>query len=107
MTRNQKLVSTVLETFGRNRKIVSGTFALAMLLPIGALAMDSTPKQTANQIDHLLPLPPIRHLESMRWLEWKPSAPVFKIDTLLMPDSAQPGVFRLPSSYERGLPRIS
>ena len=107
MTRNQKLVSTVVETFGRNRKIVSGTFALAMLLPIGALAMDSTPKQTANQIGHLLPLPPIRHLESMRWLEWKPSAPVFKIDTLLMPDSAQPGVFRLPSSYERGLPRIS
>ena len=104
MTRNKKLVSTVVKTFGRNRKIVSGIFALAMLLPIGALAMDSTPKQTANQIGHLLPLPPIRHLESMRWLEWKPSAPVFKIDTLLMPDSAQPGVFRLPRATNAAYP---
>ena len=33
--------------------------------------------------------------------------PAGTVDTLLMPDSAQPGVFRLPSSYERGLPRIS
>jgi hypothetical protein len=107
MTRNQKLVSTVVETFGRNRRVVASTFALAMLLPIGALAMDSTPKEAANRSGHLLPLAPIRHLDSMRWLDWKPSVPEFKIDTLLMPESAQPGVFRLPADYERNQPRVS
>ena len=106
MTRNQKLVSTVVETFGRNRRVVVGTFAVALLLPIGALAMDSTPKETANRTGYRLQLPPIRYLDSML-SDWKPSAPVFKIDTLLMPESAQPGVFRRPADYERNLPRIS
>ena len=48
-----------------------------------------------------------RYLDSMRWMDWKPSAPVFKVDTLLLPDSTQPGVFRLPWDYQRGLPRVS
>jgi hypothetical protein len=78
-----------------------------MLLPAGAFAMDSTPKVTPDRASYLLPLPPIRYLDSMRWMDWKPSVPVFKVDTLLLPDSTQPGVFRLPSDYQRDLPRVS
>jgi hypothetical protein len=97
------------ETFGRRtRKIVAGAFALAtMLLPFGAWGMDGSPKLTMDTAGNLLPLPPIPYLDSMRWMNWKPSAPIFKVDTLLLPDSAQPGFFRIPTEYDRGFPRVS
>ena len=107
MTRNHKLVSAAVEICGRCRRIAAGTFALAMLLPAGAVAMDSTPKVTSDRAGHVLQLPPIRYLDSMRWMDWKSSAPVFKVDTLLLPDGTQPGVFRLPSDYEPYLPRVT
>jgi hypothetical protein len=87
--------------------MVAGAFVVAMLLSTGALGMDSTPRETFDRTAHALPLPPIRHLDSMRWMDWKPSAPVFKVDILLLQDSTTPVVFRLPSDYERNLPRIS
>lgn len=40
-------------------------------------------------------------------MNWEPDAPVFKIDTLLLPDRLAPGTFRLPSDYEGSLPSIS
>lgn len=108
MISNQKLVLPVVETFARSRKMAAaGTLALAMVLPIGALAMDSTPKATSDRADYVPPLPPIRYLDAMRWMDWKPSVPVFKVDTLLLPDSTQPGVFRLPSDYAPDLSRVS
>ena len=107
MTRNHKFVSAAVETSGRCRRVVAGSFALAMLLPAGAFAMDSTPKETPDRAGYVLPVPPISHLDSMRWMDWKPRAPVFKVDTLLLPDSTQRGVFRFPSDYEPGLPRVS
>jgi hypothetical protein len=106
MTRNQKFVSPAAETRGRCGRVVAGSFALAMLLPASAFAVDS-PRMTTDGADYGLPLPPIRYLDSMRWMDWKPSAPAFKVDTLLLPDNTQPGVFRLPSDYERNLPRVS
>src|ERR1041385_5345541 len=107
MTRNQKLLSAVLETLCRGRKSVAGIFTLAMLLPTGAVALDSTPTETSDRTGYVLPLPPIRHVDSMRWMEWKPNNPALKVDTLLLRDSTQPGAFRLPPDYERDLPRIS
>ena len=107
MTRNHKLVSAAVETWGRCRRVLAGACALAMLLPAGAFAIDSTPKATPDRAGYVLPFPPVRYLDTMRWMDWKPGAPVFKVDTLLLPDSTQPGVFRLPSDYERGLPRVS
>jgi hypothetical protein len=77
-----------------------------MLLPFGAWGMDGSPKLTMDTAGNLLPLPPIPYLDSMRWMNWKPSAPIFKVDTLLLPDSAQPGFFRIPE-YDRGFPRVS
>jgi hypothetical protein len=32
---------------------------------------------------------------------------VFKVDTLLLPDGSQPGIFRLPSDYAPDLPGVS
>ena len=107
MTRNHKLVSAAVETWGRCVRVVAGSFALAMLLPAGAFAMDSTPKVTPDRAGYVLPLPPIRYLDTMRWMDWKPGTPALKVDTLLLPDTTQPGVFRLPSDYERDLPRVS
>jgi len=78
-----------------------------MLLPVGAFAIDSTPRETFDRSGHTLPLPPIRYLDTMRWMDWNPSVPVFKVDTLLLPDRTQPGVFRLPSDYAADLPRVS
>jgi hypothetical protein len=69
--------------------------------------MDSAPRQTVDRGGNLLPLPPIPYLESMHWMSWKPSAPIFKTDTLLLPDGAQPGFFRFPSPYDGGLPKVS
>ena len=90
----------------RIRRIVAGAIALAtMLTPLGAWGMDSTPKLALDRSGNLLPLPPIPYLESMRWM--KPSGPVFKTDTLLFPDGPQPGLFQIPSGYERGQPRVS
>jgi len=107
MTANEKLVSAFTETLRRGWAIVAGTFAFAMLLPTGAFAMDSKHQATLDAASYVLPLPSIRYLGSMRWMDWKPSAPALKVDTLLLPDSTQPGVFRLPSDYERDLPRAS
>jgi hypothetical protein len=68
------------ETLGRRaRSIVAGAFAFAtMLLPLGASGMDSTPGPAFDRPGNVLPLPPIPYLESMRWMNWKPEAPVFK-----------------------------
>jgi hypothetical protein len=109
MIRSRILGSARAETFGRRtRKIVAGAFALAtMLLPFGAWGMDGSPKLTMRTVGNLLPLPPIPYLDSMRWMNWKPSAPIFKVDTLLLPDNAQPGLFRIPTEYDQGLPSVS
>src|ERR1051325_4192547 len=106
MTSNDKLVSTRTRSFFH--RVVAGSFALAMLLPSpDAFAMDSTPKVTPDRAGYVLPLPPISYLDSMRWMDWKSSSPVFKIDTLLLPDNTQPGVLRLPADYEPDLSRVS
>jgi hypothetical protein len=89
------------------RRILAGAFALAaMLLPLGAWGMESTPRMAFERTGNLLRLPPIPYLESMRWMSWKPAAPIFKTDILLVPDSAEPGLL-LPSEAERTLPRVS
>jgi hypothetical protein len=107
MTRNTTLVSARAER-SHTQRIVGGAFALAaMLLPHGAFGMDSAPRQTVDRAGTLLPLPPIPYLDSMRWMDWKPSAPIFKIDTLLMPNGARPDFFRIPSPYDTGFPRVS
>jgi hypothetical protein len=109
MTTHQTIGSACAETSKRRtRRLAAGGLALtAMLLPLGAWGMDTSPKLHFDKAGNLLPLPPIPYLDSMRWMDWKPSAPLFKTDTLLLPDSAQPGFFRIPWDYERALPRMT
>jgi hypothetical protein len=107
MDSNRKPVSAVTGTSCRQRQIVAGALALATLLPVGAFAMDGTTKVTPDRAGDVLPLPPIHYLDSMLWMDSKSSAPAFKADTLLLPDSAKPGVFRLPSGYEPDLSHVS
>jgi hypothetical protein len=107
MTENRKPVAAGSEMFCRGRWMAAGMLALALLLPSAAFAMDSTPRHSFDQAGQALQLPPVRYLESMRWMDWKPAAPVFKVDTLLLPDLMQPDIFRLPSGYDRDLARVS
>jgi hypothetical protein len=102
-------VRATLGTSGRRaRGLVAGAFALAtMLAPLGAWGMDSPSRLALDRAGNLLPLPPVPHLESMRWMSWKPDAPVFKTDILLLPDKVQPGHLQLPTEHERSLPRVS
>ena len=110
MTALQTIVSARAEKSGsRTRRIIAGAFALlaATMLPFGAFGMDSPSKLDTDRAGNLLPLPPIPYLESMQWMSWKPSPPLFMIDTLLAPGIEPAGRFQLPSEYERTLPRIS
>jgi hypothetical protein len=106
MIRTRTLDSARAETFGRRiRKIIVAL--TTMLLPFGAWGMDGSPKLSIDGAGKLLPLPPIPYLDSMRWMDWKPSAPIFKADSLLLPDSARPDFFRMPAEYERTFSRVS
>jgi hypothetical protein len=107
MSKNHPPVSAMSEIWRSVRGIAASALALALLLPSGAAAMDSTPRQTFDQARYALPLPPVRFLDSMRWMDWKPAAPVFKIDTLLLPGQIKPGIFELPSDGDRYLPHVS
>jgi len=106
MSNNRKPVCAVSEMSRCGWRTAAATLALTVLLPAAAFAMDSTPRQTFDQAGYAFSLPPIRHLDSMRWMDWKPSAPVFKVDTLLPPDWLGPGTFQLPFDHERKLPSI-
>ena len=107
MTRTTPLVSARAETSRHARRIFAASFALAaMILPAGGFGMDSTPRQTVDQAGNLLPLPPIPYLDSMRWMSWTPNGPIFKIDTLLVPDGDHPCFFRIPAASDRALPKV-
>ena len=62
-----------------------------------------------NRSGNVLPLPPVPYLESMQWMKWKPSPPLFKIDTLLAPGIGPRDSFvPLQEEYQRaGIPRMS
>src|SRR5437868_5403829 len=92
----------------RRTTIIAGALALAaMLLPFAASGMDSTSRLDVDTAGNMLRLPPIRYLDSMRWIDWKPATPAFKVDTLLVPDRDQPGVLRIPSGNARNFEKTS
>jgi hypothetical protein len=86
------------------RTMIASAFALTTtLLPASALGMDVFPK--SHTVKAPLLLPPV--LDSTRWMDWKPSPPLFKTDTLLAPGG---GLEKNPAfrfEYERSLPRMS
>jgi hypothetical protein len=91
-----------------SRTIIAGSVAFAaMVVPTGALGSERASQHTVTQTGYVLPLPPIPYLESMRWMNWDLSGPRLKVDTLLLPDSTEPGKLRLPSGSEQELTNVS
>src|ERR1041384_8811542 len=108
MITNPTVRSARAEKSGRRTRIIAAALALAaMLLPVAASGMDSTSRLDVDRAGNMLRLPPIRYLDSMRWMDWKPGAPAVKVDTLLVPDRDQPGVLRIPSANDRNFEKMS
>lgn len=65
------------------------TAALALVLVLASLtnlaAVEGLSQRTAESRRDTLPLPRIRYLESMPWMNWNASAPTLRIDTLMLP----------------------
>lgn len=70
------------------------TAMLALVLVLASLtnlaAVEGLSQVAAEKASHTLPLPPIRYLESMPWMNWNTSAPTLRIDTLMLPDPPNP-----------------
>jgi hypothetical protein len=108
MITNPTVRSARAEKSGRRTRIIAGALTLAaMLLPVAASGMDSTSRLDVDRAGNMLRLPPVPYLDSMRWMNWKPGAPAFKVDTLLLPDRDQSGLLRVPSGNDRNFEKMS
>ena len=66
------------------QNLMIAVLASSLTLPPSlAWGIESFPQQIAVKADHILPLPPIPHIESMPWIN--ATAPALKIDTLMAP----------------------
>jgi len=112
MTTLQSISSARAETFRiRTRRLLAALGAVAaMLLPAAAAATNGALNGSftpgSDRAGQLLPLPPIPYLESMQWMDWRPSQPLPKIDTLLAP-GAPDSIFQVPSADHRALQTTS
>jgi hypothetical protein len=65
------------------------TTMLALVLVLASLtnlaAVEGLSRVTAERNSYTLPLPHIRQLGSMPWMNWNASAPILLIDTLILP----------------------
>ena len=66
------------------------TATLALVLVLASLtnlaAVEGLSQKTAESSRDTLPLPQIRYLDSMPWMNWNASAPTLPIDTLMLPN---------------------
>jgi hypothetical protein len=89
------------------RNLLKAFLASALTLPsLAAWGMDSSPKAAAKTGD-MLPLPPIRYLDSMPWMNWNTSAPTLRIDTLMSPSVTPWGVLQTPQDRAKASPTFS
>jgi hypothetical protein len=71
------------------QNLMTAFLASALTLPsLAAWGMESPPRQVTAKAGEMLPLPPIRYLDSMPWMNWKVSArtPTLKIDIAHVPE---------------------
>ncbi len=65
------------------------TALLALVLVLASLtnlaAVEGLSQVATERASHTLPLPPIRYLESIPWMNWNTLAPTLRIDTLMLP----------------------
>ena len=90
------------------RNLLTALMASALTLPsLAAREMDSSPKQTAAKAGDMMPLPPIRYLDSMPWMNWNTSAPTLRIDTLMSPTVTPWGILQIPQDRAKASPTFS
>ena len=79
------------------RNLMTALLTSALTLPsLAAWGTERSPEQPAARAGDLLPLPPIRYLDSMPWMNWKASAQTLRIDTLMSPSFTPWGVLKSP-----------
>ena len=101
MIKDQTIGSARAEKGRANRRIiqslVTALLASALTPPSpAAWGTGRSPEQPAERAGDILPLPPIRHLDSMPWMDWKVSAPILRIDTLMSPSVTPWGILKSP-----------
>ncbi len=86
------------------------TAALALILVLASLtnlaAVEGLP-QTAEKARHTLPLPKIQYFDSMPWMDWNASAPILRIDTLMLPGGPPWGDPQDPQVVTKGSTALS
>jgi hypothetical protein len=87
------------------------TTVLAFVLFLASLtnlaAVEGSSQRTAENPRDTLPLPPIRYLESMPWMNWNASAPTLRIDTLMLPGGTPWSDPRNPQEATKGSSALS
>ena len=79
------------------QSLMTALLASALMLPsLAAWGTERSPEQPAARVGDNLPLPPIRYLDSMPWMNWKASAPTLRIDTLMSPSVTPWGILKSP-----------
>ena len=101
MIKDQSIGSARAEKDHANSRIIqslmTALLASALTLPsLAAWGTERSPEQPTARAGDVLPLPPIRYLDSMPWLNWKASAPILRIDTLMSPTITPWGVLKSP-----------
>jgi hypothetical protein len=91
------------------RNLMTALLASVLTLPsLAAWGMESSPKwPAAPKPGDLLPLPPIRYLDSMPWMKWSAPAPTLRIDTLMSPSVTPGGVLQTPGDGAKSSPTLS
>lgn len=80
-----------------SQSLMTALLTSALTLPSpAAWGTERSPEQPAARVGDNLPLPPIRYLDSMPWMNWKASAPRLRIDTLMSPSITPRGILKSP-----------
>ena len=101
MIKDQTIGSARAEKDDANSRIIqrlmTALLASALTLPsLAAWGTESSPEGAMARAGDMLRLPPIRYLDSMPWMNWKTSAPILRIDTLMSPSVTPWGVLKSP-----------
>ena len=87
------------------------TATLALILVLASLtnlaAVEALSPVAAERASHILPLPKIRYLDSMPWINWNASAPTLRIDTLMLPGEPPWGDPQEPQVVTKGSTALS
>lgn len=90
------------------RNLMTALLASALTLPsLAAWGTENSPVRAVTRTDGTLPLPPLRYLDSMPWMNWNTSAPTLRIDTLISPSVTPWGILQTPQDRAKASPTFS